>query len=74
MPKKPYIERSGPEWCIFPSADEKNYVWAVFNDLGYIVAEGKQRTYDSVFRAARNYIKNNQNVVYGAKEAANGYR
>ena len=69
MPKKPYIERSGQEWYIFPSADEKNYFWAVFNDAFRTGASGKQRTYDSAFRAVRNFIKNNQNVVYGSKEA-----
>jgi maltose-binding protein MalE len=68
MPKKPYIERSGQEWYIFPSADDKNYVWAVFNDACHIVAQGKQRTYDSAFRAVRNFIKNNQNAVYGYEE------
>ena len=70
MPKKPHIERSGNEWYILPSADVENYFWAVLNDLGYIVAYGKQRTYDSTFRAVRNYIKNNQNAVYGSKETA----
>jgi hypothetical protein len=70
MPKKPYIERSGKEWYICPSSDKENYFWAVLNDLGYIVAAGRQRTYDSAFRAVRSFIKNNQNVVYGSKEAA----
>jgi hypothetical protein len=70
MPKKPYIQRSGQEWYICPSADGENYFWAVCNDSGYIVAHGKQCTYDSAFRAVRNYIKNNQNAVYGSKEAA----
>jgi hypothetical protein len=70
MPKKPYIERSGAEWYIFPSADGENYVWAVFNDACRVVEQGKQRTYDSAFRAVRNFIKNNQNAVYGSKEAA----
>jgi len=70
MPKKPYIKRGGKEWYILPSLDEKNYFWAVLNDLGYLVASGKQRTYDSAFRAVRSFIKNNQNVVYGSKETA----
>jgi hypothetical protein len=70
MPKKPYIERSGNEWYIFPSADEENYFWAVLNDARKIISYGRQRTYDSAFRAVRNFIKNNQNVVYGSKETA----
>ena len=72
MPKKPYIERSGAEWYIFPSADGENYVWAVYaiNDGYKVVAYDKQRTYDSAYRAVRNFIKNNQNAVYGYKEAA----
>jgi hypothetical protein len=72
MPKKPYIERSGAKWYIFPSADGENYAWAVYatNDGYKVVANGKQRTYDSAFRAVRNYMKNNQNAVYGYKEAA----
>jgi hypothetical protein len=70
MPKKPYIERNGKEWRIFPSVDEKNYFWTVFNDTYGTVAYGRQRTYASAFRAVRNYIKNNQNAVYGSKEAA----
>jgi hypothetical protein len=70
MPKKPHIKRGGKEWYICPSLDGENYFWAVCNDLGYIVAHGKQRTYDSAFRAVRNFIKKNQNVVYGFKEAA----
>jgi hypothetical protein len=70
MPKKPSISRSGNEWYIYPSVDGENYFWSVLNDLGYPVAAGKQRTYDSAFRAVRNFIKNNQNAVYGSKEAA----
>jgi hypothetical protein len=70
MPKKPYIKRHGKEWSIFPSSDAENYFWLVINDANHIVASGKQRAYDSAFRAVRNYIKNNQNAVYGSKEAA----
>jgi hypothetical protein len=72
MPKKPYIERRGNRWLIFPSVDGENYCWAVYavNYGVHIVARGKQSTYDSAFRAVRNYIKNNQNAVYGSKEAA----
>jgi hypothetical protein len=71
MPKKPHIDRRGKGWLIFPSADEENYFWAVFavNHGVKIVASGKQRTYGSAFRAVRNYIKDNQNAVYGSNEA-----
>jgi hypothetical protein len=60
------------EWSIFPSVDEKDYCWVVFavQDDYRIVKYGHQRTYNSAFRAMRNFIKNNQNVVYGSKEAA----
>lgn len=71
MPKKPHINRNGREWSIFPAVDEENYCWVVFavQDDYRVVGYGHQRTYKSAFRAMRNFIKNNQNAVYGYAEA-----
>ena len=71
MPEKPHINRNGREWSIFPAVDEENYCWVVFavQDDYRVVAYGHQRTYKSAFRAMRNFIKNNQNAVYGYAEA-----
>ena len=69
MYRKPYIVRRGENWYIFPSADGVNYKWAVYNFNSFtVVAEGKERTYDQAFRAVRNFIKNNQELVYGSNK------
>ena len=70
MPRKPYIVRRGKEWYIFPSADDVNYYWAVYNYRFDVVVEGKARTYEHAFRAVRNFIKNNQDLVYGSNKDA----
>lgn len=84
MSKEPYIRRSGKERFIFPSPsadgvnnywirrapDGERYFWSVYNIDGVLVEWGYTSTYDHAFRAVRNFIKNNQELVYGHKEVA----
>ena len=45
---------------------DKSHVWYVTNTKGEIVYQGRQRTHDHALRAARNFIRHNQNLVFNA--------
>lgn len=52
---------------IFPSADGVNYAWFVYEYNGTsLLANGKASNFDTAFRAVRNFMKNNQELVYGS--------
>ena len=79
MPRKPSISRYGDNWAIKPSlANPDLYFWSVYsnrntvlvNNRNTVLVNGYTSTYEHAFRAVRNYIKNNQELVYGSNKAA----
>lgn len=52
---------------IFKSSDGVNYAWFVYQQGScMMLANGKSDDYDTAFRAVRNFMKNNQELVYGS--------
>lgn len=43
---------------------DKSYTWAVFNTKEELVYQGSTRTAEHALRAARNFIRHNQNLVF----------
>lgn len=48
-----------------PSAVGTDWYWEVWDKKGEILECGYASTQDGAFRAARNFIRRNQNLVYG---------
>ena len=72
MPRKPSISRYGDKWTIRPSlANPDLYFWSVYSNRNTVLVNGYTSTYEHAFRTVRNFIKNNQDLVYGSnKESA----
>ena len=51
---------------IFKSDDGVNYAWFVYSKSGELAASGKNSDFDTAFRAVRNFMKNNQELVFGS--------
>jgi hypothetical protein len=62
----------GDHYSIFPSTagNREKYYWRVTKDKngfgGVALAYGYCSDFDNAFRAARNFMKNNQELVYGS--------
>lgn len=45
-------------------ADQKGFEWFVFDTKNREIASGHTLTYEHAVRAARNFIRRNQNLVF----------